>query len=217
MEFSSPAGAYTGPPFADVEFGEKVALLTLANGDQIALNEIVCRDVTQLSGYASWAGNLPSGVTGVSPQPDMVVRAGAAYSGAKVYGVLKSVAPGLLTVGGVAVDNGATGATTGVPGIKNTSGSTQTYLVVVKFVGYGLVWAKANSGGNAVNVGSNLVATPGTTNCAVQGAFAGLKNIGTALATVIGGSLVSTGGSALITVPGSNETTTLVNCDIDCE
>lgn len=200
---------YTGAPFPGTEFVQKTALLTLADGQQIAFGEIVCRDVTQLSDAPSWVGNAPAGYT---PQPDMVVEAHNANAG-KPYGVLVGCAPDQQS-NAVAVENAAAGAPTDQVGIKNTSGQTQTYLITVQCYGYAQVWCKSVNGGNAVNVGSNLIANPTASNDAVEGAFTGLKQIGTALATVVAGSLVSGVGDALIAVPGAGSSWALLNVDL---
>jgi hypothetical protein len=193
--------SYVGAPFPDVEWGDRTALLTLTASGYIAFGELVARDDSQLSGDQSWSGvgYTPSGYT---PQPDMVVPEKNAQAGL-TYGVLKfypTGAPGYTPANTgasqpqVFVDGGAAGAPQAA-GIFNNTASAQTFLVTVRWMGYTPgVWAKVGSA-TSILVGSNLIATPGSTgtNDAILGAFTGNRNLGFALAGLSGGNNLLTG------------------------
>lgn len=224
MAEQQQGSSYVGAPFPEVEFFDRVCTLTLPASGQIALGELVCRDVTQLSGYNSWVGGTaPSDYT---PQTDMGVPASSANAG-QVYGVLIGPVGGSGTPGiagatplvPVVLNNGTgtnpAGAT--VLGIKNTTSSAQTYLVNCRYRGYVGVWAKVASGGTKIDVGDNLIANPGTDNDAILGAFTGNKNLGMALATcIVSGTVISAKGATLIAVPGSGTTYAKLNVDLNC-
>lgn len=221
MEFQQ-GQSYVGAPFPDVEWGDRTALLTLAASAYIAIGEVLCRDDTQLSGDQTWAGltNTPSGYT---PQPDMVVPAKNANAGL-VYGILKhfptnNPAYTPANTGSsqpqVFVDAGATGAPQAA-GIYNNNSTAQTFLVVVRWMGYTPgVWAKVASA-TTINVGSNLVANPGSggTSDVAQGAATLNKNIGHALASISGGTLVSAFNSAILSTALSTNVYGQINVDL---
>lgn len=225
MEFQQ-GQSYVGAPFPDTEWGERTALLTLASSAYVCFGEVLCRDVTQLSGEQSWANNqtgtgtttqtTPSGYT---PQPDMVVRGGSSNAG-KPFGILVGAGqnnqPGFVTAasGLAKVDEGATGAPAAA-GIFNNSAQANTFLVRVRWLGYTAgVWTKTTSA-TTIGVGDNLVATPGTTNDSSKGNFTGNKNIGIALASLSGGTLVSGVGSALLTTALSTTVYGQLNVDLN--
>lgn len=224
MAEQQQGSSYTGAPFPEAEFFDRVCTLTLPASGQIALGELVCRDLTQLSGYASWVGGTaPAGYT---PQTDMGVPAISANAG-QVYGVfIGPVAggngPGLAGASAlvpVILDDGAgtNPAGASVLGIKNTTSASQTYLINCRYRGYVGVWAKVAFGGTKIDVGDNLIATPGTTNEAELGAFTGNRNLGKALATcIVSGTLISAVGATLIAVPGSGTTYAKLNVDLNC-
>jgi hypothetical protein len=222
--------SYVGAPFPEVEWGERTALLSLGPSGYIAFNEVVCRDDSQLSGDQSWQSpsgtpTSPSSVapSGYVPQPDMVVPAKNANAGL-VYGVLKYYPqnqPGYTPANQAVtstnlqcfVDGGAAGAPQAA-GIVNSSSTTQTYLVNVRWMGYTPnVWCKVGSA-TAITIGSNLVANPGSggTSDAAPGAFTGNKNLGFALASLSGGNNLLT--SALVTTAGTNVLNTAASTNV---
>jgi len=213
--------SYVGAPYADTEWGRRTALLTLGVSGMLAIGEIVCRDVTQLSGEQSWVGNTqattPSGYT---PQPDMVVPAKSSNAGL-VYGIFKgyqSNQPGYTVGSPCYVDQGSGPASTG---IYNGTTTTQTYLINVQWLGYTqLMWAKALSSGT-ITVGGNLIANPGSAGSTVAsaGAFTGNKNLGIASAGLaqgaLTGTLVSAVAAALLSTALSTSQYGQLNVDLN--
>lgn len=223
MEFQQ-GQSYVGAPFPEVEWGERVALLTLTASAYVAFGEVLCRDNSQLQGDQSWSGgNAPTNIapSGYTPQPDMVVPAKNVNAG-NVYGILKfypSQAPGYTAANTgasqpqVFVDGGAAGAPQ-TAGIFNNTASTQTYLVNTRWLGYTPnVWCKAGSA-TSVTVGSNLVSNQGGggTNDAAQGSFTGNKNLGIALASLSGGNNTLTG--TLVTAATTNILNTALSTNV---
>lgn len=209
MEFQQ-GQSYVGAPFPDVEWGERTALLTLTASGYVAFGEVLCRDNSQLSGVKTWAGT-PGYPTGYPQQADMVVPAKNANAGLP-YGILRfypTTSPGYTTATTgtsqpqVFVDGGAAGAPQAA-GIFNNNATAQTFLVVVRWLGYtNDVWCKVGSA-TAITIGSNLVANPGSggTNDAAPGSVTVNKNLGLALASLSGGDQLIT--SALVTTAGTN-------------
>lgn len=225
MEFQQ-GQSYVGAPFPDTEWGERTALLTLTSSGYICFGEVLCRDVTQLSGEQSWLNGLyGTGTTtqttpaGYPPQPDMVVPAKSSYAGLP-YGILigagQNNQPGWVSAasGLAKVDAGATGAPAAA-GIFNNSSQINTFLVRVRWMGYTPgVWTNTTSA-TTIGVGDNLVATPGTTSDARKGSVTVNKNLGLALATLSGGALVSGVGSALLTTALSTTVYGQLNVDLN--
>lgn len=177
---SGPGNAAVGAPFAETEFIDYVASITLANGASLPQGSTVYRDVTQICGAPGQVGT-----SSTASNSDIVVLGSSANAG-RAYGVYQ-------------------GQT-----ITNNSGATQTYVLLFRKVGYGLVYATAKAAGTAITVGANLIGEPTTDQYVIAGAFATGKEIGMALAT---GSATAPGAS-IIAVPGSSQTNALVNADI---
>lgn len=91
----------------------------------------------------------------------------------------------------------------------NNSGASQTYELQVLTEGAGVVSAQAKTAGAAVNVGSNLILN-GTDQYPIAGSAALGVSVGQATAT----GAVTAKGAAIITVPGSGATVTLINAYI---
>lgn len=199
MAEQQQGSSYIGAPFPETEFFNKTCTLTLAPSGQLAIGEFVMRDNTQLSGTQSWVGG--SAPTGYTPQTDMVIPASVAKTGSVdlLYGVfvspITSNTPGAagVTLTKVTLNNGTgtnpTGAT--VLGLHNTTSTSQTYTINVRYAGYTAVWCEATS---AISVGSNLICIAGTNQDATPAAFTGNENVGVALATcVVSGTIISSG------------------------
>jgi hypothetical protein len=223
MEFQQ-GQAYTGAPFPDVEYGEKNAILSVPASGQIAYGEVVCRDITQLSGGATW-NSFPNQAGQSAPanyqqQPDMVVPANNAAAG-MMYGILKYVPPkvtGYYT--NVQIENGTSGAPSGQIGIFNQTSATIQVPCQVRWLGYTGAWCKVlgtGSSGVTINVGTLLQDNATNSNLLVgHSGFVGNAFAGMALATVLSGTLTSGVGSALVTA-GASTQYAFLNVDLRIE
>jgi hypothetical protein len=162
-----------GPPFAETEYIDFAAQITLAAAATLALGATVCRDITQLVGIAG-----QSGASNTQNLPDVVVVPSSANAG-RTYGVYQG------------------------PSITNLTGQSVAYFLAFRRKGVGLVLATAVTAGTAVTVGSNLISQPTTSNQVIVGAFATGKEIGMVIALQINttNSTAITAGAARVVTP----------------
>lgn len=178
---------------ATVEFEDRVGTYSIPAGQKLLQGQVLFRDVTQLSGFASTkAGGAPAANVPVSGgQSDMLVLPTSANAG-DPYGVYQDQT------------------------IDNSAGAAALVVVVrCRKRGVGVVNAGAAVGGAAVNVGSALTAAAAQAYAVAGVARAFGNTIGRALATVVAGVLVSAAAAALIAVPGAGNTQLLIQADID--
>jgi hypothetical protein len=147
--------AAAGAPFAESEYVDFSAQITLAAGDSLLTGQVVCRDVTQVVGVAGQVGT-----SATSSLPDVVVFPSNANAG-RTYGVYQG------------------------PTVANSSSAAITFVTTFRRKGIGVVLATGVSGGTAVTVGATLVAQPASSDEVIVGSFATGKLVGMAVATAI--------------------------------
>ncbi len=182
MPLLGTGNAAVGAPFAETEFIDWVASITLANGASLLTGQTVIRDVTQISGAPGEVGTSAQ----ASNSDIVVVPVAGTGANAPAFGVYQG------------------------PAITNNTGAAQTYTLLFRRQGYGVVLASAKLAGVAVKVGDSLITESGTDSLVISGAAVLNKTVGTAMAT----GAVTAYGASIIAVPGSGATTTLINADI---
>lgn len=167
--------AATGAPFAECEYLDWGAQITLGNGLFLAQGQVVCRDITQIVGIAGQVGT-----SSTSSQTDQVVLPASANAG-RNYGAYQG------------------------PTIINATGQSAKYLLSFRQKGIGLVLATAAASGTAVTVGATLISQPTTSSQVIVGAFATGKTVGMVVATPINTSAAASisAGTAQVVTPGS--------------
>ncbi|MDE2102025.1 MAG: hypothetical protein KGL39_32565 [Patescibacteria group bacterium] len=136
--------AAVGGPFAETEYAFRAAQITLANGATLATGQVVCRDLTKISG-----GSLGGSTGSTNSVTDQVVLPTSADAGLP-YGVYQDAA------------------------ITNSTGQTQTYTLKFLWLGYGQVLATSPAAGNKVNVDSVLVISADQIQCLASTAALGV-------------------------------------------
>ena len=162
--------AATGAPFAQTEYADVSAFVTLAAGATLHQGQVCCRDLTALA-------TPDVGTSNTSSVSDYVVAGSSANAG-ELYGAYQ----------GEAVTN------------PDSDNAAVFGPFLFRRFGIGYVYAGVGSSGTAIKVGNPLImAQPSGTDYAVEGTAALNKTVGMAIAqgsaTAVGDTVIAVPGS----------------------